>query len=445
MIEHTLEKLRSDASVIIQEALAAVDPYAAVRNKVSLEGDLLSVNGFTVDLSAVTSITIIGAGKGSAPMAAALEDALGERLNGGTICVKYGHALPLKKIAVREAAHPVPDEAGLSASEEVLSILDNLRETDLVISCMSGGGSALLPAPSEGISLKQKQKFTDSLLKVGADIREMNTLRKHLSRVKGGGLLRAAYPAFVINLMLSDVIGDDPGTIASGPFAADPTTYSDCFSILDKYGISEKDHPEIFRHLRDGLNGKFPETVKPSEKILSRVTDVIVGSNLSCLLAAKKKAQALGYNALILSSSVQGDTEQAAMFHASIADEVAVSGNPVNRPACLLSGGETVVEVTGDGKGGRNQEFVLHLAGIAADIPRSVFVSLGTDGTDGPTDAAGAVVDSTTLERAHRMGLNLEAFLKENDSYHFFEQLGDLIITGPTRTNVMDIHIMLLR
>jgi hydroxypyruvate reductase len=271
-------------------------------------------------------------------MAKALEEILGDGIDGGLICVKYGHGMDLKKIRVLEAGHPVPDAAGENAAVRIAALLEAAGPRDVVISCISGGGSALLPAPADGISLKDKQDLTAKLLAAGADIQEINTLRKHVSLTKGGNLARLAYPAFVVNLMLSDVIGDDPGTIASGPFAPDGSTFRDALRILERYDLTERVPKPIIDRIRSGVEGSIQDTAKEGDIIFTKVRNVIVGSNILSLLAGQKKAKALGYNTVILSSSVQGDTREAAGFHYSVASEVRATGNPTRSPACLLSG-----------------------------------------------------------------------------------------------------------
>jgi hydroxypyruvate reductase len=294
------------------------------------------------------------------------------------------------------------------------------------------------------VTLEEKQELTNRLLASGATIHEMNVLRKHLSLSKGGNLMKLAHPAQVINLMLSDVVGDDLDTIASGPFVPDHSTFQDALEILERYDLLSHVSAGIIEHLLRGAAGAVPETPKDGDKIFEKTTPVIVGSNIQALLAGREKAVELGYNSLILSSNIEGDTAEVARIHASIAREIRKTGNPAPPPACILSGGETTVVVRGTGLGGRNQEFALQLVHAAARIPKSLFVSIGTDGTDGPTDAAGAIVDSRTLERARTLALDPVEFARNSDSYHFFKQLGDLIITGPTLTNVMDVRLCLV-
>jgi len=441
----TFRRLRSDAARILDACLKAADPEKAVRRFVHMEGGHLVVMPDTrIDVSQIDRVLVVGAGKGSAPMAKALEDILGDRVAGGVLCVKYGHGLPLKRIAVMEGAHPVPDEAGREAANAIIDLLNSAGKDDLIISCISGGGSALLPAPAEGVTLEQKQDLTRRLLAVGATIHEINAVRKHFSLSKGGNLMQVAYPAFVVNLMLSDVVGDDPATIASGPFVPDDTTFQQVWTILNKYGLTSEIPSGMARRLQEGVSGQIPETPKVGNEIFSRACNVAVGSNILSLKAGLAAAQGLGYATLILSSSIEGDTSEAALFHAAIAREIRGSGNPIPSPACVLSGGETTVVLRGKGLGGRNQEFALALVREAAVITDSLFLSAGSDGTDGPTDAAGALVDSGTLDRALADGLDPDRFLENNDSYHFFEPLGDLVMTGPTRTNVMDIRIVLV-
>ncbi len=443
--EQTPKKLRTDAMEILGACLEASDPEEAVKRSLRVDkGRILFGEGLSLDLADFDRIFVVGAGKGSAAMGKAVEEILGDRVNGGIICVKYDHGLPLKRIRIREAGHPVPDAHGEQAAREIVDLLKSMDRKDLVISCISGGGSALLPAPAAPITLDEKQSLTRDLLAVGANIREINAIRKHISLTKGGNLMAAAYPALVINLMLSDVVGDDPGTIASGPFVADESTFTAALKVLDQYGLIQSCPETIVRRLTEGADQRIPETPKRSDPIFERVRSVIVGSNIVSLNAGRKKARELGYRTLILSSSIEGDTTEAALFHGAVAAEIRAEGNPIPPPACVLSGGETTVIVKGKGKGGRNQEFALSLVKRASRIPRCSFLSAGTDGTDGPTDAAGAIVDSRTLERATAKGLDPEEFLRNNDAYHFFQKLDDLIITGPTLTNVMDVRLMLL-
>jgi glycerate 2-kinase len=444
-VKRSQEPLRRDAKKIFLHAVHAADPQKILSSQVSLQDKILRIGERKYSLSQYKRIFVAGTGKASAPMAVNLEKILGTRITGGWINVKYGHSQRLKRIRIQEAGHPLPDEKGLEGAKEMVRMLSPLTEDDLVIFLISGGGSALLPLPVEGITLAEKQATTNQLLSCGANIQEINTLRKHLSRIKGGGLAKIVYPATLAALILSDVIGDPLDAIASGPTVADPTTYEDCARILNKYQLWEKIPPSVAGHIRDGLEGKKEETLKEGDPAFQKVYNLVVGNNFLAIKAARKAAQDLGYRPVILSSLVEGETREVAKVHAAIAKEVLLSGNPIIPPACILSGGETTVTLKGKGKGGRNQEFALAAALEIAGWEEILVMSAGTDGTDGPTDAAGAFVDGKTVSRGKTMGLDLWSFLEENDSYSFFQKLGDLLITGPTGTNVMDLRIMLVR
>jgi len=436
--------MRKDALDIFWAGIQAVEPAAAVKRYFRLEGNRLLVHQKVYDLGEFEHIYVIGAGKAGAPMAKTVEETLGGRITHGLINVKYGHLAELNRVKLIEAGHPVPDEAGLEGARAILDLASRAKERDLVLCLISGGGSALLPLPAAGISLQDKQDTTKVLLVCGATIHEINAVRKHISGVKGGGLARAAYPATLISLMLSDVVGDDLDVIASGPTVPDSSSFQDCMNIFDKYGIREKVPETVLNHIQKGIAGKAPETPKPADPVFVRTQSVIVGSNLACVLAAEKEARALGYRTLVLSSMIEGETREVARVHAGIAKEIVKTGHPLSPPACVLSGGETTVTITGRGLGGRNQEFVLAAAMSLSGQETVVVLSAGTDGTDGPTDAAGAVADSRTLHRAQALALNPLDFLSNNDAYHFFDKLGDLVKTGPTNTNVMDLRIMLV-
>jgi hydroxypyruvate reductase len=357
---------------------------------------------------------------------------------------KYGHKVPLDRVQVIEAGHPVPDEAGLLGTRQIVQFLEKTAEEDLVIFLISGGGSALLPYPSEGLTLEDKQEVTKILLDAGADIHEINALRKHLSGVKGGRLAEIAYPATLISLVLSDVIGDDLDSIASGPTVPDRSTFADCMDILQKYTLVNRIPPIVLETFEKGIQGEIEETPKAGDRIFARTQNLIIGSNILAVKAAEKKARELEYNTLILSTFIQGETADVARAHAAIAKEILSSGNPIRPSGCVISGGETTVTIRGKGKGGRNQEFSLAASMDIDGLDNVVLLSAGTDGTDGPTDAAGAIADGTTVSRAKKLGLDPAHYLRENDSYHFFEALDDLIITGPTYTNVMDLRIILV-
>lgn len=429
---------------IFQAGLQAVDPVEAIIRHVTLNDNALIISGRQFNLKDYDRILVVGAGKAVAPMAKAVEDLLGDRISDGVIVVKDDHGLPLKKIKVCEASHPVPDERGVKGTEEILSLVEKAGARDLVICLISGGGSALLIAPVGGISLEDKQNATKLLLACGATIHEFNAVRKHLSRAKGGRLAQMAYPATVTSLILSDVVGDDLDVIASGPTVPDSSTFYDAAQILKDYGIWDQLAPAVRNHLEKGTSGQIEDTPKSDNAVFQQCSQMLVGTNLQALKAAGQAAKWLGYRSLILSSKVEGEAREVAKFYAAIAREVLSSENPLKPPVCVLAGGETTVTLTGEGRGGRNQEFALAAAMAIEGLDNMVVLCGGTDGTDGPTDAAGAIADGTTLARARKNGLDPKDFLRRNDSYNFFQKLQNLVMTGPTRTNVMDIYMLLV-
>jgi glycerate 2-kinase len=441
----TNRSLRKDALGILRHSIRACNPDSALRKHVHLQGEDLMVGSFSYRLESHKRIFVIGAGKASARMALALEKILGERIFSGIVVTKKGYGIPLNRVELFEGGHPLPDKDGLKATQKIVKLLSQTKEDDLVILLLSGSGSSLLISPVPGIDLKDKIKLTDQLLKCGADIKEINALRKHVSSVKGGRLAQLAQPASVLTLILSDVIGDRIDSIASGPTAPDRTTFVDCIKIIRKYNLEEKIPSSIYRHLKMGAEGTVAETPKPGNPVFKKVRNVIIGSNRMALQAAKQKAEDLGYITQILPRPVAGDTTKAARNHIELIRKIKYTERPVKPPACVISGGETTVKIKGKGLGGRNQEFVLVAALGISGMENTVFLSAGTDGTDGPTDAAGAICDGDTINRAFKKGLDPNLFLRENDSYHFFKKLDDLIITGPTYTNVMDLHLGLIR
>jgi hydroxypyruvate reductase len=439
-----LASLRCDASEIFHAALKSVHAGTAVENACRIENGRLRVHSHAIDLTRVRRIYVVGAGKASADMAEGLEKLLKDRITAGAVTVKYGHTRPLEKIRLAEAGHPVPDSSGLEGAGRIMKTVDQAEASDLVVCLLSGGGSALLPYPAEPLTLVDKQAAIRALMDCGAEIHEINAVRKHMSAVKGGRLAARAWPAAVLTLIVSDVVGDDLDVIASGPTVGDPSTFADCLQTISAYGLKEKLPRPVVEHMEKGAAGRIPETPKPGDRLFERTQNHIIAAGRTALQQAKAAARAMGYNALILSSMITGDTRAAARLHASIASEVRHSGNPVQAPACLLSGGETTVVVSGGGKGGRNQEFALSSAVSIAGEEGIVVLSGGTDGTDGPTDAAGAVVDSASVQKARRLGLSPSQYLEANDSYNFFRQTGELLMTGPTGTNVMDLRVILV-
>lgn len=423
---------------IFDAALRAADPEEAVLRHVKVEKDVLIVGRRRYPLSRFQRIYVVGAGKASAAMARAVEKLLGKRISQGLINVKYGHTAKLRRIELNESGHPVPDEAGVRGARRIEAIARSAGPGDLVLCLISGGASALLPAPVPPITLLEKQRTTTLLLECGANIHEMNAVRKHLSRLKGGRLAELAQPATVVSLLLSDVIGDDLDTIGSGPTAPDRTTIDTAREVLDKYKLLARIPAAVQEVLAAGV-----ETPKPDNPAFSKTQNVIIGSNRLALEAAAAEARTLGYRTLLLSSFLEGETRDVARAHAAIAKEIHASGNPLKPPCCIVSGGETTVTIHGSGRGGRNQEFALAASFDIAGLPDTVVFSGGTDGTDGPTDAAGAWCDGGTLERAGTAGLSAKRALANNDSYSFFDQIGGLVRTGPTGTNVADVHLVI--
>ncbi|MCK9229187.1 MAG: glycerate kinase [Syntrophales bacterium] len=439
------ESMRRDARAIFDAGLGAADARLAVSRVVLLNGgDRLTIGSWSRSLDDIDRVFVVGAGKAAWPMAAALEDILGPRISDGHVTTKYGHGGPLNILSISEAGHPVPDEAGVDGAKMILHIAGRAGPGDLVLCLISGGGSALMPLPAGNLTLSHKQALTKELLNCGATIHEINSLRKHLSAIKGGRLALAAAPATVISLILSDVIGDDLDVIASGPTVPDRSTFADCDAVLEEYGIRERLPKPLRGYLEAGVRGAVLETPKPGEAVFEKTWNFIVGNAAQSIEAAGEKARELGYTPLVLSSSIEGETREVAKVHAAIAREVLKSGNPVAPPACILSGGETTVTVRGNGTGGRNMEFALAAAIDLDGTEGIVVLSGGTDGTDGPTDAAGAVVDGGTVRRGGEAGKRAREYLGRNDSYNYFCGSGELLMTGPTLTNVMDLRIMLV-
>jgi glycerate 2-kinase len=431
--------LRSQALAIFQAALKAAAPAEAVRRSVRLTRGTLLAGRKRYSLAKFRNIYVIGAGKASIEMARAIERLLRARVSGGWINTKYGHAAPLRRIEVNECGHPLPDARGEDGARRIAEIASEASADDLVICLISGGASALLPLPVAPVTLKDIRETTQLLLDCGANIHEVNCVRKHISAIQGGQLARLAYPATVLALILSDVIGDDLDVIGSGPTVPDSSTSSSAKAVFQKYAIWQRTPLSVRQRIASGAG----ETPKPGDRVFDRVNNVIVGSNRLAVDAAAKKARAFGFHTLVLSAFVQGEAREVARVHAGITREIVAAGRPVLPPACVISGGETTVTIRGQGKGGRNQEFALASVIDIAGLENVVILSAGTDGSDGPTDAAGAIADGTSLNRAMSKGLDPQACLRNNDSYRFFDALDDLVKTGPTGTNVADIQIIL--
>lgn len=435
---------RRIALQMLENAVNAVDPHSVIKSKVSLSGSILNVERFRYDLSKYRHVYVVGGGKASGAMAEALDDIMGSHVTEGTINVPYGSQCKTSSIAINEASHPIPDESGVRGAQKILDIAEKAGKNDFIIFLISGGGSSLLPLPRGKVSLADKQKLTNMLLKSGATIDEINIVRKHVSAIKGGWLAKQSYPATVLSLILSDVVGDSLSSIASGPTVPDSYTFADARRVLDKYSLW-KSAPSAVRDLIiDGESGLIPDTPKASDRAFDNVRNLIIGNNKLALNAACAYAKEQGLNSLLLTTTLEGEARHVGTVFASIAREVLDSGNPTRKPAAIIAGGETTVFVTGNGLGGRNQELALSAALKLGNANTVAFACLNTDGVDGPIDAAGAIIDGHTLNRAKKLGMNPEEYLAQNDSYHFFESLDDLIFTGATGTNVNDVVALVI-
>lgn len=437
--------LRESAFEIFRAAVQAADPRAAVQRTVQRQGDTLLVGTRRRDLSR-SRVFVIGFGKASAAMAQAVESICGDKIYEGIVVAKYGHTAPLQRVRLLEAGHPLPDGNSLRATEEILSLLSETTADDLVLCLISGGGSALLELPVEGVSLADLALTSDILMRAGATIDELNVVRRHLSQVKGGRLAGRVHGAQLVSLILSDVIGSPLDTIASGPTAPDLTTFADALNVIERRGVRKQLPAPVIAHIERGARHEENDPNKSDESIFDRVQNVIIADNAVACEAATRTAQSLGWNTLLLTSSLRGEAREMGGMFGAVAREIVRSNQPVKRPACVVAGGETTVTVRGRGKGGRNQELALAAAIELAEIKgaSAVLLNGGTDGTDGPTDAAGAIADVTTVRRAFALGMDPRVYLSNNDAYNFFQPLGQLVTTGPTNTNVNDIVLLLV-
>ncbi len=428
---------------LLAAGLRAADPAAAMRRLVSRRGDRLTVGRCRYDLRRYDRVLAVGAGKASARMAQALERILGARLDGGLVVVKHGYGAPTARVRIVEAGHPVPDRAGLRAAAQIRNLVAPLTKRDLLIVLLSGGASSLLPAPVPGVSLRDKQRVTELLLRSGATIREINGVRKHLSSIKGGRLA-ASTDATIITLLLSDVLGDDPAAIGSGPTVPDPSTYADAVATLQRYRIWGRVPRSIRAHLLSGRRGHRTETPKPGAARFRLVQHAIVGNNRSALRGVADAAEQSGLRTVLLPTAVTGEAGPAALRFALRARRIAAGADSLKPPCCVIAGGEPTVTVRGTGKGGRAQEWAA-AAAIAIAGLRNVWVAaFGTDGTDGPTDAAGAVVSGHMLTDAARRQLDIRRALRRHDTYPLLKKLNAHIVTGPTGTNVNDLYLLLI-
>jgi len=433
---------RQVAWQIIRAALKAVDPALAAKS-------YFKANAKFIERIKNTSgrIFVIGAGKAGAPMARAVAEIFGNKITAGRVVVKYGHGLSateaVPNIQILEAGHPIPDEASLDAAREIVCLLRDVGEEDTVLCLISGGGSALLTLPADDVTLSDLQTTTQSLLRAGASIDQINTIRKHLSAVKGGRLAELATPAHVHTLILSDVVGDPLSVIASGPTVPDPTTFAEAWDLVERYQLQNSLPAAVIRRLKAGLAAEVPDTPTSDNPIFERVYNVIIGSNRIAAQAAVEAAQTAGMQAQLLTTYIEGEAREVGKVLAGLAKGLLRDEAPLKRPACLVLGGETTVTLKGQGQGGRNQEMALAAAIALQGWVDTQVVCLGTDGNDGPTDAAGAFADGSTIVRATKLGLDAFDYLKRNDAYNFFAGLDDLIITGPTQTNVNDLALVM--
>jgi hydroxypyruvate reductase len=438
----TEPRARTIFTRIFNAALEAVDPYSALLREIDVRKGTLLVGRRRYRLSKYRRIVAVGAGKASARMVQALEHGLGRALDTGLVVVKYGHGAPTRRVRILEAAHPVPDRAGLEAARRLLELAGALTGDDLLIVLLSGGASSLLPAPANGLTLEDERRTTELLLRSGATIHEMNAVRKHLSSIKGGQLA-AATNAEVLTLVLSDVIGDEIGTIGSGPTAPDETTFDEAWTIVQRYRLEDMIPRPVRRHLERGRQGGLRETPNARSAVFKRVYHHIIGSNRAAVEAAAGAAVRSRLRVLVLSSTVTGEAKEVAKVFGAMGREIVVCGSPLRRPCCILAGGELTVTVSGNGRGGRAQEFALAAAREIKGLKDVWIAGFGTDGSDGPTDAAGAIADGLTLSRAADKGIDADRSLLQNDAYPFFQEVGGHIETGPTGTNVNDLYLLL--
>lgn len=447
-VRHTPETAAriEDADRILGAALAAVNPRTAVRTALSLEGDTLRAGERTFDLATFDRVLVVGGGKAGSAMTEGVIDVLGRRVTAGVVVVKDGHrgSLDDARIDLREASHPWPDARGVAGTEAMAALLDETTARDLVVVVVSGGASALLELPPPGVTLEDLRSLTDALLRSGATIDEMNTVRKHVSSIKGGQLAARAAPATVLSLALVDVVGAPLDVVASGPTVADRSTFADALAVLSRHRLNEAVPHSIHDHLERGRSGAIPETPKPGDPRVAAVTNIVVADIARAAGAAEREASALGYDAALLTTFLEGEARDVAKVVCAIAREIATHDRPRRAPAALVFGGETTVTIRGDGRGGRNQELALAAAIELRGRERVLVVSLATDGTDGPTDAAGGLATGTSFDEGRALGLDPHAYLERNDAYAYLRATGDLVITGPTGTNVCDLVLVLV-
>jgi glycerate-2-kinase len=435
---------RENVLALVESALRAADPKLATKKSLLLNGDILTINGKTLRLEGLDNIYVVGGGKASGAMAEVVEEVLGERITDGCVNILKGtkNRFRVSKIKLVEASHPVPDRKGLEGAKKIINLAREAQENDLVLCLISGGGSALIPLPVEGVSLEEFQEVNMALLKCGADINAINAVRKHLSTIGGGNLAKAAYPSTVISLIISDVVGDSLETIASGPTVPDSTTYRDAVNVLKEYKIWNSCPEGVKKHLEEGLKGNYPETPKPDDPEFKNVFNLLIATNRIACIAAQEEGQKKGLNSLVLTTYLEGEAKDIGILLSGVAKEILYHNKPWRKPVVVILGGETTVTVRGktQGRGGRNQELALSAAIKLSGAEGVAIGAIDSDGVDGFSEAAGAVIDGQTILEAKKRGLDAASFLLENNSTAFFESLDDcLIFTGPTGTNVNDL------
>ena len=440
------ENWEKDINFIINQSLLSVDPYLCVAEKMDIRGDDLFIFEKEIDLNRIDNIYVVGVGKAVVPMANAVIDKIGNRITSGLLISK--HQIEKKdrgfeeKIQILYGGHPIPSRHSIESTKKMISFLKKVNENDLIINLISGGGSALMTLPYDGITLDDIKHLTNILLKSGATIQEINTIRKHIDMIKGGGLARMTYPVRMETLILSDVLGDQISMIASGPTSTDQTTYVDAWEVINKYNIRNEIPESMINHLIKGIQGEAQETVKSGDDVLKNITNNVIGSLTTAITSAKKAAKESGYNTVILSTKLIGEAREVGKVLGSILINMVESDHLIKKPACVIAGGETTVTISGKGKGGRNQELALGAVGQINNLHDCCLISIATDGEDGPTDAAGAFVTGRTQSRAKEKGLDYEQYLANNDAYNFFKKTGNLVKIGPTGTNVNDLQFL---
>jgi glycerate-2-kinase len=439
-------KAREIILEVIEKTLTDIDPKKIINSQIFLKNNTLQIKKEKINLNNFENIILIGGGKATGSMAEAFADIIKDKIVDGLIVVPKGTSTKynIKNVKIQESSHPIPDEMSVDGANKLLSLASRAGKNDLVICLISGGGSSLMALPKEGIALKDKKKLNNLLLKSGASINEINTVRKHISGFKGGQLAKKIYPATMINLFLSDVIGDKLESIASGPTVPDPTTYQESKNILNRYNLWEISPKSIRTIISKGINGFINDTPKKNEKYFKKSYNIVIGNNYLACKSAINTLNEMGLNTALLSSSIEGEAREVGLMLGSIARETATSRSSLRPPIGIVTGGETTVKVIGNGKGGRNQELSLSAANKISKIKGISIASFSTDGIDGPTDAAGAIIDSGTIARSQKLKLNYKEYLKNNNTYTFFSLIGDLILTGYTGTNINDITISVI-